>query len=160
MPGLDNLEDAFHAFDLDGNGVLSAGEVQKVFKDCCPTEPPDEKSVQKIFRAMDDSKDGSVQLPEFLAYLNKAWRKKLADECAIYLATEPQDTIAKHIAQCTAISISEARSYALVFVNAGVKSVGELPRAREDFDTTIGIHIPKVIHRRYLKALLDDAEAP
>jgi len=72
MPGIQDLTDAFQAFDTDGNGSLQLQELLDAFKTCAPVELPQENLVA-LFRAIDSSGDGAIDLQEMIDYLSKVW---------------------------------------------------------------------------------------
>jgi len=74
LPGIDDLRDAFVAFDKDGSGSLDASEVASIFKHCSPVAL-EEGGDETIFRAIDRNGDGSVTADEFLAELTASWLK-------------------------------------------------------------------------------------
>jgi len=72
MPGIQDLTDAFEAFDTDGNGSLQLEELLSAFKTCAPVELPPEDLIA-LFKAIDASGDGSIDLEEMIDYLSKVW---------------------------------------------------------------------------------------
>eukprot|EP00930_Biecheleria_cincta_P044453 TRINITY_DN30571_c0_g1_i2.p1 TRINITY_DN30571_c0_g1~~TRINITY_DN30571_c0_g1_i2.p1 ORF type:complete len:628 (+),score=110.60 TRINITY_DN30571_c0_g1_i2:28-1884(+) len=77
LDAVKELEDAFHAFDTDGNGTLNEEELLRAFETCAPATVPQE-SLVALFKAIDASGDGSIDLNEMMSYLARAWADKIA----------------------------------------------------------------------------------
>jgi len=75
LPGLDDLKDAFVAFDKDGSGHLCHDEVESVFATCSPVALPDGTDIHTLVARIDADGDGKVAIDEFLEGLTRAWVK-------------------------------------------------------------------------------------
>mmetsp|Transcript_9291 Transcript_9291/g.20710 ORF Transcript_9291/g.20710 Transcript_9291/m.20710 type:complete len:608 (+) Transcript_9291:115-1938(+) len=73
LPGLDDLRDAFVAFDKDGNGTLTPDEVEEVFANCSPIALPEGTDITSIVARFDDNGDGYISIEEFLSGLTVSW---------------------------------------------------------------------------------------
>ncbi|KDO24738.1 hypothetical protein SPRG_10272 [Saprolegnia parasitica CBS 223.65] len=61
------LEDLFASYDVDGSGTIDVDELQHLFDELCI--PMDAASLAQAIRLMDTSRNGSVDMSEFCAYL-------------------------------------------------------------------------------------------
>ena len=75
LPGLDDLREAFVAFDKDRSGSLSYEEVEGVFATCSPVALPEGTDITAIIKRLDADTDGQVSIQEFLDGLTAAWIK-------------------------------------------------------------------------------------
>jgi len=75
MPGIDDIVDAFNAFDTDKNGTLEFKELLAVFSECSPAVVP-EAGLNDLFKSIDKSGDGRIDVEEFAAHLALAWMSK------------------------------------------------------------------------------------
>ncbi|CAJ1438210.1 unnamed protein product, partial [Effrenium voratum] len=73
LPGLEDLQEAFHLLDRDRDGHMDLTELLQAFELCAPTEVP-QHDVQELFHAIDQNRDGLIDLEEMLQFLATTWR--------------------------------------------------------------------------------------
>jgi len=83
LPGLDDLRDAFNAFDKDGSGALTYEEVEGIFTTCSPVALPADTDIGTIVKRIDPDGDGKVTVSEFLEGLTQAWIKSAAADVVV-----------------------------------------------------------------------------
>ena len=68
-----DLRDLFVAFDVDGNGVMSMGEMYQMGRTFCPTGKGGftNKQMRALFREADRNGDGEVDCDEFIFTMEK-----------------------------------------------------------------------------------------
>lgn len=59
----------FKKFDCDNNGTISVYELHSLMKQLQPTEFNDQKKCERVFKVMDANHNGSVDFPEFIAWV-------------------------------------------------------------------------------------------
>ena len=60
------MREAFSVFDTSGDGKIDAGELQAILQAVIPHREVTLEEVNYLIASVDESADGSIELPEFL----------------------------------------------------------------------------------------------